>query len=75
MCKESKVALLLGKSVERISDTVVEEVGECIMYWTGKWWGREGLICLWIANRRILAPPLPPMKTGHSACTIIIIFS
>ena len=30
MCKEGKVALLLGKGVEMISDTVMKEVGECI---------------------------------------------
>ena len=41
MCKESRVALLLGKGVERISDTVMEEVGECILYWIGKWWQRR----------------------------------
>ena len=35
--KESKVALLLGKCVERVSDTVMEEVSECVMYWIGKW--------------------------------------
>ena len=45
MCKEDKVALLLGKGVEGVSDTMMEEVGECIMYRIGKWWGREGLIC------------------------------
>ena len=43
VCKEGKVALLLGKGVEGISDIVMEEVGECIMHWTGKWWQR--MIC------------------------------
>ena len=33
LCKEGKVALLLGKGVEGASDTVLEEVGEC---WIGK---------------------------------------
>ena len=41
VCKEVKVALLLGKGVEGVSDTVMEEVGECIMYWIGKWWQRR----------------------------------
>ena len=31
------MALLLGKGVEGVSDTVMEEVGECVMYWVGKW--------------------------------------
>ena len=38
--KEGKIALLLGKSMERVSDTVVEEVGECVIYWI---W-REGFV-------------------------------
>ena len=38
MWKESKVALLLGKVVEGVSDTVMEEVGDCNMYCIGKWW-------------------------------------
>ena len=33
VCKE--VVLLLGKGVEGVSDTVVEEVGECVMYRIG----------------------------------------
>ena len=42
MCMEGKVALLLGKVVEGVSDSNVyvldkEEVGECIMYWIRKW--------------------------------------
>ena len=32
MCIEGKVALLLGKGVGGVSDTVMEEVGKCIMY-------------------------------------------
>ena len=39
--KEGKVALLLGRCVEEVSDTVMEEVGECVMYWIGKWWQRR----------------------------------
>ena len=37
MCKEGKEALLLGKGVG-VSDTVMEKMGECNMYWIGKWW-------------------------------------
>ena len=36
VCKESKVALLLGKGVEGVSDTVMEEV-----FWIGKWWQKR----------------------------------
>ena len=44
MCMEGKIALLLGNGVEGVSDIVMEEVNECVMYWIGKW-GREGRIC------------------------------
>ena len=33
------MALLLGKGMEGVSD-VMEEVGECVMYWIRKWWQR-----------------------------------
>ena len=32
MCKEGKVASMLGKGVEGVSDTVMEGVGESVMY-------------------------------------------
>ena len=35
------MALLSGKRVEGVSDTVMEEVCECFMYWIGKWWQRR----------------------------------
>ena len=41
MCKKSMVALLLGNGVEGVSDSVMKEVGECIMYWIRKWWQRR----------------------------------
>ena len=34
------MALLLGKGMDGVSDTVMEEVGECGMYWI-KWWQRR----------------------------------
>ncbi len=37
MCKEGTAILLLGKNVEGVSDKVMEELGECIMFWVGKW--------------------------------------
>ena len=39
--QEVKLALLLGKRVEGVSDTVMEEMVECIMYWIGRWWQRR----------------------------------
>ena len=36
--------LLLGKGMESVSGTVIEELGICFMYWIGKC-GREGRIC------------------------------
>ena len=33
--KQGKVALLLEKSMEGVSDIVIEEVGEYAMYWMG----------------------------------------
>ena len=33
--------MLLGKGVKGVSDTVMEEVGEYVMYWIGKWWQRR----------------------------------
>ena len=36
------MAFLLGKSVEGVRKRVFEEeVGECVMYWSGKWWQRR----------------------------------
>ena len=32
VCKKDKVEMLLGKGVEGVSDTVMKEVGECIMW-------------------------------------------
>ena len=43
--------LPLGKGVKRVSDTVMEEVEECDMYWIGKWWQR----------RKDLFPCPPPL--------------
>ena len=45
VCKEGKVALLLGKGVEGVSDIVMEEVGECICIGIIGNGGKEGSIC------------------------------
>ena len=41
MDEEGKVALLLGKGVEDICNRMMEEVGECVLYWLGRWWQRR----------------------------------
>ena len=44
--EEGKVALLLGKGVEGICNRVIEDVGECVLYWLGRWWQRrKQLLC------------------------------
>ena len=39
--EEGKLAMLLGKGVEGICNRVMEDVGECILYWLGRWWQRR----------------------------------
>ena len=39
--EEGKLALLLGKGVEGICNRVMEDVGECILYWLSRWWQRR----------------------------------
>ena len=39
--EEGKVPLLLGIGVEGICNRVMLEVGECIVYWLGRWWQRS----------------------------------
>ena len=46
MCREVKVALLFRKGVEGVSDTLMEEVGKCVMYWIGKYGKEERICCL-----------------------------
>lgn len=31
----------VGKSVEGVSKIVLEELGECVVYWLGVWWQRR----------------------------------
>ena len=42
--QEEKVAFLLGKGVEGICNRVMEDVGECVLYWLGRWWQRRKLL-------------------------------
>ena len=39
--EDGKVVLLLGKGVEGVCNRVIEEVGECVVYWLGWWWQRR----------------------------------
>ena len=34
-------SIVVGKRYEGVSGTVLKEVGECVMHWTGKWWQRS----------------------------------
>ena len=36
-----KVALLLGKGVDGICNGMIGDVGECEVYWFGRWWQRR----------------------------------
>ena len=33
--------LLLGNGVEGIGNRVIEDVGEYVLYWLGRWWQRR----------------------------------
>ena len=39
--EKGKMALLLGKGVEGICNREMEDVGECVLYWLGRWWQRR----------------------------------
>ena len=76
VCKEGKEVLLLEKVVERVSDIVVEEVGDCVMYWVEKWWQRRKDLLYWKIMDRFWSSPLTPLCTaGHCSRTTIIKFS
>ena len=47
--KEGKEAMLLGKGTEGICNRVMEDVGECKLYWLGRWWQkRKQLLYEWV---------------------------
>ena len=35
------MALLLVKWLEDVYNRVIEEVGDCLVYWFGRWWQRR----------------------------------
>ena len=39
--EEGKVSLLLRKGVEGIYSRVMDDVGEFVVYWLGRWWQRR----------------------------------
>lgn len=57
--KEGKVALLLGKGVEGVSNRVLEEVGECVMQWLKKWWKRRKELLYGEDMNGFWSPPPP----------------
>ena len=36
-----KGGIAVGKGVEGICNRVMEDVGECVLYWLGRWWQRR----------------------------------
>ena len=52
------MALLL-KGVEGVSDTVMKKMGECVMYWIGKWWQRRKDLFYGVLLNGFWTPPLP----------------
>ena len=61
MCKKGKLTLLLGKGVKGVSDTMMEEVGECIVHWIGKWWQRRKYLLYGELMDGFWSSPLPPL--------------
>ena len=41
MYTKGKMALLMGEGVDGVSDTAMNEVGKCVMYWIRKCWQRR----------------------------------
>ena len=39
--------------------TLMEEVGECLVYWIGKWWQRRKELLYGDLMDRFWSPPLP----------------
>ena len=58
--------------MEGVSDTVVEEVGECVMHWKGKWWERRKELLY--SELMTDFGPLPSLTlSGHSTCTFSVL--
>ena len=36
-----KVTLLLGKGVDDMCNRMMEDLGDCILYWLGRWWQKK----------------------------------
>ena len=39
--EEGNVALMLRKGVKGIRNRMMADVGECVLYWLGRWWQRR----------------------------------
>ena len=68
MCEEGKIALLLGKGMEGVSYSVMEEVGECIVLGREVVAEKEGFV-VWKANGRILVSSPPPSLNSWTQLT------
>ena len=55
--EERKVALVLGEGVEGICNSVMEDVGECVLYWVGRWC-QDGSNCFMGRLLVDIGPPL-----------------
>ena len=74
VCKEGKVALLLGKGVEGVSDIVMEEVGECICIGIiGKWWQRSKYSLYGELMYGFWSPP-PSMNSWDGPYSLLLCF-
>ena len=73
MCKEGEFALLLGKCVEGMRDTMVSEVNKCVVFDREVYSGRDGFV-VWRANRQILVTSFlyEQLDTAHA---LLFIFS
>ena len=46
---------------KRVSDIVMEEVGECVKYWIGRWWQRRKDLLYGELMDGFWFPPSPPL--------------
>ena len=63
--------------MEGVSNTMIEVVGECVMYWIGEWWqGNKDLLYGELIDR-FRSSPIPPheqLDTVHMLISITDLF-
>ena len=69
------MALLLGKGVEDIRNRVMEYVGECVLYWLGRWWQRRNNCCMGRLLFDIVPPPSCHLSPSLNSSTWRIAFN